>query len=173
MKKSKGQIPSKEVLHKLESEGLYVFHGSAYPDIKVMIPKQGTHVPDVANPTSMILDGRPGVSATPYADIAIFRAIINNENIKLDHSSRFGLKESSTGYSLFFNVSSPDVIDTARDKHGYVYAFNKLDFEKYDREGDLTGERMEWRSYKPVRAIKKIKVLFDDINNVDKIGTSL
>ncbi|MFZ2523256.1 MAG: hypothetical protein WAW92_02605 [Minisyncoccia bacterium] len=163
----------REVLKSLEGEGVYVFHGSPDGGIPELEPRQGTHMPDDGDPDLLINDGDPAVSATPYADVAIFRAIINKRNIEFDHTSAFGMKGNLSKPSLFFTVSSTKVLEEAKSKSGFVYVFNKSDFEKYDREGNLDGERIEWRSYKPVKPLMKVGVNFDDVADKEQIEIGL
>lgn len=143
-----------ERLMQLESEGKHVFHGSPKPDIEILEPRQSTHVPDYSKPTESILDGAPAVSATPYAQMAIFRSIINGSNIDMDHTSGFGFDNEG----IFFSVSHDDVLKRAEGKDGYVYVFDKKDFAPYTREGEDQGSNFEWRSYKPVKPVEVIKV---------------
>lgn len=155
-------MTGKEKLLKLEEEGKYVFHGSPSGDIKSLEPRQGTHVPDLTKPTKAMPDGRPAVSATPYAEFAIFRAIINGKNIKLDHHSGFGFNRARGG-AKEFRVSSKEVLELAKDKVGCVYVFNKSDFEPYSRDGKIHDGLMEWRSYKEVVPIDVVKVSYNDM----------
>ena len=73
----------------LEHTGKYVFHGSTQNNLKTLEPRQGMHL---SKP-----DGDPAVSATPYAEFASFRAIINRENIPFHFRSRFSLKNGMEG----------------------------------------------------------------------------
>ena len=147
-----------------ESEG-YVFHGSPFPDIRSLEPRQGKHVPDLSKPTETILDGKPAVSATPYLELAIFRAIINNENVQFNHTSGFGINNGKKE----FRLSSIEVLEEVKDKGGFVYVFNKKDFEPYSRDNKARGDSMEWRSYKKVIPIDVIEVSFDDLPSKSKI----
>lgn len=153
-------MTNKERLHELELKNSYVFHGSPDGNIEMLEPRQGRHIPDLSNPTQFILDGNPAVSATPYADIAIFRAIINRKNIKLDYNSGF----SVTNGKPYFRVASQDVLYEAKDKKGFVYIFDKKEFEPYSRDGNARPESMEWRSYKPIKPLDKIEVYYDDLS---------
>lgn len=152
----------KEKLLSLEKTGNYVFHGSPNGAIKSLEPRQGTHITDLKNPKeSSILDGKPAVSATPFGDLAIFRAIINSENIDLnDWNSGFGI---TNGTTRSFRVSSSEVLDQAQGKKGYVYVFDRNKFEPYDRDGHARQESMEWRSYTSVQPIEVIEVTSDDL----------
>jgi hypothetical protein len=150
-------MSGREKLLQLEKEGKYVFHGSPLADIKSLKPQQGTH--------NTIPDGNPAVSATPYAEFAIFRAIINRKNIPILLSSRFGFKDGKKE----FLVSSKEVLDTAKDKKGFVYVFNKNEFEPYSRDGQIHKGLMEWRSYKEVRPVDIIEVNYSDLPSEDII----
>ncbi len=160
---------SKEKLSQLEESGQYVFHGSPNGEIEVLEPRQGTHIPDLSKPTEVILDGRPAVSATPYADLATFRAIINGANIPIDHTSGFGVTDGKK----HFRVSSEDVLTHAKDKKGYVYVFDKDKFEPYDRNGEPKLDNMEWRSYQSVKPKEVIEVTQEDLPDLEdiKIGS--
>ncbi len=154
------EIPSgKEILHELEGENLYVFHGSMNGDIKTFELKQGKQVPNVNKPLEMIEDGSPAISASPHADVAIFRAIMRGKNLGMDITTRFGSRNGK----LSFIVFQKNAIEAAKDKKGYVYIFNKTDFEPYDRDGNVSEDNMEWRSYKPVKPIRVVEVNFDDL----------
>jgi hypothetical protein len=145
---------SKEKLMKLEETGKHVFHGSADGTIKKLEPRQGKHITDISKPTETILDGNPAVSATPYSDIATFRALVNNRNIYFSHHSGFGIRDGKKE----FRVSSEKVLDAVKDKKGFVYVFNKDEFEPYSRDGIPDEKNMEWRSYKEVEPIDVIEV---------------
>jgi hypothetical protein len=159
---------SKERLIEMENSGKYVFHGSPNGDIKILEPKQGKHVPDLSKPEETILDGNPAVSATPYAEFAIFRAIINKKNSP-GFNSGFGFKNKKRE----FHVSSQEVLEITKDKKGFVYVFNKDEFEPYSRNGKPHKDLMEWRSYEKVKPVDVIEVTYDDLppkNNIDIIG---
>lgn len=154
-----------EKLTQLEQEGKHVFHGSPHRDIEVLEPRQGRHVPDWSKPSETILDGNPAVSATPYAEIAAFRAIINGENIPINHTSGFGIRDGKAD----FRISSKEVLEHAKDKKGFVYVFDKNEFEPYKRDQVATTDAMEWRSYKTVKPVEVVEVTFDDLPSIDKI----
>ncbi len=155
----------KEILKELETEGKYLFHGSPNGEIKVFEPRQSLHVPDTSKVTETIPDGNPGVSASPYPELAIFRAIINGKNVEIDHTNGFG----STGPTLQYNVSSKEVLERAKGKNGYVYVFNRSDFTPYSRLGEANEQSMEWRSYKEVEPIQVVEVKYDDMPDESEI----
>lgn len=158
-------LSGREILTGLETKGKYLFHGSADGNIETLEPRQSVRVADMNNPTEMVNDGEPAVSATPYSNVAIFRSIINHKNIKLDYSSSFG----KIGPDLLFSVSSEKVLEQARDKKGFVYVFDKSDFQPYNRNGNADEQSMEWRSYKEVRPVKVVEVGYGDLPPTDQI----
>lgn len=109
---NKSVLSEKEKLNKLELTDNYVFHGSSDGTIQLLEPRQGSHVPDLSKPTKIILDGKPAVSATPYVEIAIFRAMINNKNVPFSHTSGFGINHDSKE----FRVSSEKVLKEIKEK---------------------------------------------------------
>ncbi len=119
---------SKERLNELEATGEYVFHGSPNGEIEILEPRQSTRVSDPSKPSESIADGNPAVSATPYADLATFRAIINKQNIPLEEfSSGFGIDNAE---KRTFQVSSAEVLDHVKDKKGYVYVLIKTSLSR-------------------------------------------
>jgi hypothetical protein len=155
----------KEKLMELEKSGNHVFHGSPTGDMEILEPRQGRHVVDTKNPESQILDGRPAVSATPHAELAIFRAIINGKNVPFSHNSGFGTRNGEKE----FRVSSKEVLDAVKGSKGHVYVFDKKEFEPYDRDRKPAEDTMEWRSYTPVKPIEVVEVTSDDLPHADRI----
>ncbi len=153
-------------LLELEKRGDCVFHGSPNGNLEILEPRQGTHIPDMSKPTDIILDGVPAVSATPYAEFAAFRAIVNRKNIPFDHTSGFGFNSKK---EKEFRVSSVKALDSVKNKKGYVYVFNKNEFEPYSRDGEPGEQAMEWRSYNAVRPIEIVEVSSLDLPSRDII----
>lgn len=144
----------------LEETNEHVFHGSPIMNIQIFEIHQSTQLEDDKQTT---LDGNPAISATPYVDIAIFRAIINRANILTeDYESEFGINGLG---KKEFAVSSQAVIDEAKDKKGFVYVFDKKDFNPYSRNGRTEGleQSMEWRTYQSIKPIEVIEVAFNDL----------
>lgn len=154
--------PNKERILELEKTGEYVFHGSSNGRIEVLEPRQSTHVTDPKNPKeTKILDGDPAISATPYAQIAIYRAIVNEGNIKFNHTTGFGFTSPT---DIYYRVDSDKTLEEAfNNKTGYVYVFNRKDFAPYNRDSQPTEEDMEWRSYKAVKPVEVIGVTSADL----------
>jgi hypothetical protein len=160
---------SKQELLKLEKENKYVFHGSPRGDLEVLEPRQGKHVPDNKKPKEDILDGDPAVSATPFVQLAIFRAIINEKNVPFSHNSGFGTDGEG---KLQLSVSSTDVLIEVQGKRGFVYFFDKKLFKPYSRDGKVNEKTMEWRSYKPVVPLGVIEVDLNYLPHVDNIDVN-
>jgi hypothetical protein len=162
-------MSSIEKLKQLEEAGEHLFHGSPDGTLEVLEPRQSTHTPDLSKPEETILDGEPAVSATPYADIATFRSLINGNNIPFDHSSGFGVNAKG---EKNFQVSSPSVLEAIRDKKGYVYVFNKNEFKPFSRHGEIKEGNMEWRAHKPVSPVDVVEVGHEDLPPLDMIKIS-
>lgn len=156
-----------EKLSYLEETNQHVFHGSPDGTIKILEPRQSSHIPDISKPDEIILDGKPAVAATPHAELATFRAIINGKNIPIKHNSGFG----TTGGKTHFRVSSAEVLEHAKGKKGYVYVFDRKDFKPYDRERSENPREgaMEWRAHTSVKPLEVIEVSSDDLPPTDKI----
>lgn len=139
----------KESLIALEKEDAYVFHGST--ELLGELEPRQAKIWDKGK-KEMAEHGEPSVVATPFAEIAIFRAIISNK-IKSDddkHYSAFG----SDGDKPFFETT-PSVLKNAKDAVGYVYIFRKEDFVKISP--------MEWRSNKKLKPARIFEVRFQDL----------
>lgn len=149
----------KEKLMNLEKEGIYVFHGSMEL-IEELEPRQ----PKIfdKDKKEMIEHGESSIAATPFAEIAIFRAVISNKIKSNDgtHSSSFGYD----GHQLSFRTT-PEILEQSKDAVGYVYVFKKEDFTKFSP--------MEWRSNKKLKPIRTFEVHFQDLPNNIQLGPSL
>ena len=143
-----------ENLKELEKTGKYVFHGS--PDeIEVLEVRQPYTFDKEKN--KMVEDGEPTVAATPYTDIAIFRAIVNGKNISGQHWSGFGYDGQKKKLEFRMSVSTAE---RAKGKSGFVHVLDKKNFAP--RNPDRP-EGMEWRSSKSVKPVQVIKVTSDDL----------
>ncbi len=152
MKFETGQFEQKgenrKKLLALEKQGLYVFHGS--PDvIEKLEPRQAFG--KNKNTGEMEKDGAPAVFATPFADMAIFRALTNFADMRGESSSSFGTDEK--GEPQFFATNN--LLDHARGKVGRVYVFPK---EKFGEP-----EGMQSRSSETVEPLQVIEVTVDDL----------
>lgn len=158
---------SREKLSALEETKNYVFHGSPDGSIEQLEPRQSTHVPDTSKPHELQLDGDPAVSATPYADFAVYRALVNNKNIPIEHASSFGRMGDG---SKRFGISSEEALAHVEGKKGYVYVFDRENFKPWDREGrKVNDSKMEWRSNQAVKPVEVVEVTHEDLPPRDLI----
>lgn len=138
---------NREKLLALEKEGKFVFHGSQ-DVIENLEPRQAYNRNKETK--QMEKDGEPAVFATPYADVAIFRALINAKNIVGKSMSRFGMD----GQYLYFSATK-NLLDQAKKKIGKVHILDKQKFK------DFKG--MQCRSEKMIPVIEVIEVTADDL----------
>ena len=139
----------REKLLSLEEEGKFVFHGSS-DVIKKLEPRQ----PYISNKETKKQEkhGEPCVAATSHADIAIFRAIVNNKNFsKITHASRFWINKNN----LPQFATTKKVLENVKDKKGFVYVLDKSLFNQFSG--------MEWRINKDIEPIEVISVTNKDL----------
>lgn len=148
------QPPKKEKMGKgrekllaLEKEGKYVFHGSPV-EIKELEPRQAQDYDREADISQD--DGTPAVFASPYADAAIFRALINEKNVQGDSESGWSLAEDG----LHFRATQ-NLIESVRGLTGKVYVLDKSQFGP--------DEGMQVWSHGTVRPVDVIEVAVDDL----------
>jgi len=143
----------KEKLMELEKEGIYVFHGSPYL-LQELEPRQARTFDKEED--EMVDDGEPGVAASPFAEIAIFRAIITRDLKDKDkkHYSGFGGGGSGERDKVTYRTT-PEIFKKTKETSGYVYVFKKEDF--VERSG------IEWKSSNRVEPVKIFKVYFEDL----------
>ena len=142
----------KEKLLALEKEGVYVFHGTTVI-LDELEPKQGRNFDYKLK--RMENDGEPAVVATPFAEVAIFRAIINEKNEKIEAKKGKYWSEFSNNDGKLEFVTTPEVIELAKKVKGYVYVFKRDDFERRNS--------LEWRTIKSVKPIRVFEVNFNDL----------
>lgn len=143
---------NRERLHELEQTGKFVFHGSPHV-LEKLEPHQAKTMSK--EKSEMVDDGKPAVITSPFADIAVFRSLFNKINIKNNYTSSF----SYLNNNLFFSTNSKS-LEQAKNCIGYVYIFNKKDFQQYSS--------MEYRSEKSVKPIEVLEVTFEDLpRNID------
>ncbi len=152
---------SKTELKKLEESGEFVFHGSALK-LDALEPRQAYTLSKTEK--KMVKDGEPAVAATPYADIAIFRAIINAENMPGKHWSNFGASIKNGVVLLEFGATK-DTFERAMGKKGYVYVLYRKDF--LPKGGHQ--KEMDWRCGIKVKPVNAIAVTSDDLPENIKI----
>lgn len=138
---------NREILLDLEKTGKYLFHGSPWV-LEQLEPRQAKRFNE--EKSEMVDDGEPAVISSPFADIAIFRSVVNREHVKIDYMSSFSYQDGGLSFSLNQNT-----MEKIKDSIGYVYVFNKDDFDYYSP--------MEYRSKKIIIPIDVIKVSFGDL----------
>ncbi len=95
-------------------------------------------------------DGEPAVFASPFADYAIFMALINKENCPKGYRASVRSEEGV----LIFRATQTTLSQLNEETTGFVYVFEKAKFEKRSDE--------EWVSYSTVTPISKIQVYLTD-----------
>lgn len=136
----------------LERNG-FLFHGSPHK-IKVLELRQPVNFNIKKN--KYLTHGKPCVAATPYVDIAIFRAIINKTNFPpsgKSYAASFGINPQTKKLNL---GTTKNVLKRLANQCGYVHILNKKHF--------LKRSLWEWRSSKEVKPLKVIKVSAHDLN---------
>lgn len=139
----------REKLISLENQGKFVFHGSP-EKIKKLEVKQ----PYIFNKEAEKEEkhGNPCVSATPYIDIAIFRAIVNKKNFSdIVYASRFWINKNNSPQF----ATTKEILKRTKNKEGFVYVLDKSLFKKFSD--------MEWRAYKNIKPIEIISVTAEDL----------
>lgn len=137
----------RRLLLELERSGQYVFHGSP-ADIGTLAPRQARTFKDGV----MVTDGTPCVAATPYADIAIFRALTNRVLPDTNSRSSFGVSDGS----LHFEIST-SLLEAIRNEHatGHVFVLDKNAFTPRNE--------MEYRRDSETTPFRTVQVTADDL----------
>lgn len=148
---------AKAELLDLEREGAYVFHGSARPDIAELEPRQARQY--VAETGRHVPDGPPAVAASPYAEIAIFRALVQtgHSGFGADHKDHEGNALAQPRLSF---RASQDALDDAASAVGHVYVFDRAGFVPRPGAPETS---MDWRRESPVRPVRVIRVTAEDL----------
>ncbi|MEX0877764.1 MAG: hypothetical protein WDZ40_02795 [Candidatus Spechtbacterales bacterium] len=152
---SEGGKEGSKKLHELEKMGKYVFHGSPVGDIEELEPRQAHNYKEGEEPQE---DGPPAVVASPYADIAIFRALVRKD--------KTGFESDGKG-NLHFRASS-GALKSAKDAVGYVYVFDKTNFQP---KAGAPEASMGWRSEHVAKSLFIVEVHYNDLalNNIEII----
>ena len=124
----------KQKLLELEKEGKYLFHGSLEADLNELKPHQAYTV--LQEGKDMVKDGEPCVAATPYLDIAIFRALVTKGE------SKFSVSAAGMADAIIKLKANQEAIEISKGQKGYVYVLDKTGF--ISRSGN--NYCMEWRS---------------------------
>ena len=139
-------IQNKDELILLQEIGKYLFHGSPTEGIKIFEPRQSHTIPPGEDES--VPDGEPAVAASPYAEIAIFRALVRK---------RSGFSAKGEGQLSF--RATREALDDAKDKKGFVYVFSREGFEP--KNGSEWN--MDWRSLQSVKPLVSFEVTYDDL----------
>ena len=143
----------KDTLIALEKKGDFVFHGSLVLLSGELEPRQAKTLDKHTG--SMINDGELAVVATPIAEVAIFRAVIDNSlRVGGSHWSSFGWDKDGDGTSVEYKTTK-EIFDKSKESKGYVYVFRKEDFHKYGT--------LEYRAFNKVKPVRIFEVDFDDL----------
>lgn len=143
-------------LRDLEKSWRYVFHGSI-EDISILEPKQAYNYKTWIKTE----DWQKAIFATEYADIAIFRSLINHKNTRWDSHNNFWVYN----YKPVFYLTS-NLLESARRKTGKIYVFEKEKFTDFSP--------MECRCYAKLLPIKVINVEYQDLpKNIEVIENSV
>ncbi len=143
---------SKKKLFSLEKEGIYVFHGSPTADILKLEPRQAHTIPE--GEQYKVPDGEPGIAATPYAEIAIFRGLIRRGR------SGFSLDKGEPSFK-----ATQKALRRAHDISGFVYVLRREEFSP--KNGHISD--MDWRSTTSVKPLMIIPVTYRDLPDIIKI----
>jgi hypothetical protein len=140
-------------LLRLEQEGHFVFHGSP-ETIQSLEPRQAYN--DNLETEEKEKDGAPAVFATPFVDVAIFRALVNTVDVEGDSRSNFGMEDGVINFAATQNL-----LDRAKDKKGFVYVLKKEGFD------EPIG--MQCRSEESVMPVETVEVSIEDLPKGIKI----
>lgn len=149
------RVPSEALLRlrAYEQSGLYLFHGSLVPNVGRLELRQA----HTWRGQERYEDGPPAVAASPYVDIAIFRALVQTG--RSGFSSFDEEADGKTG--LEFRLTLAGYLD-ALAATGYVYVLPRAMFES--RNGKVTC--MDWRSEEPVVPVDIVEVHGEDLPEV-------
>lgn len=136
---------SDERLRELERSGRFLFHGSGVA-IEKFEPRQAHTIIN----GKQVPDGKPAIFASPFADYAVFMAIVNRANCPKGHRSGVAWENGL----LSFTATRETLQQLDESSSGYVYVFNRSNFEKIRPN--------EWVSYDPVSAIEVLQVIWED-----------
>jgi hypothetical protein len=142
---------SKQKLLELEKEGKYLFHGSPESNLEELKPHQAYTVPE--GEKDMVKDGEPCIAATPYLDIAIFKALITKGE------SSFSVSATSREDAIIKLKANEEAIETAKNTKGCVYVLDKIGLVP------ISGNNycMEWRSKTSVKPLRVFEVSYEDL----------
>lgn len=142
-------------IEKLASTGEYVFHGSPVNNIEVFEPRQAH---DLNTP-----DEEPAIFATELPDIAIFMALVNQQNStnpSQPYQSGTSVGRDNEGNYFVQDLrATKNLLDGAQlpGARGFVYVFPVEDFKRRDKK------QGEFRTLKPTKPLMTIPVTAKDL----------
>ena len=140
-------ISARERLLALETKG-FLFHGSP-----VLLERLSPRQPMIFNKQAGKSErhGNPCVATTSFAEIAIFRAIVNWQNFPIKNfSSSFGVGSEGKRFA-----ATREILNQLEGKTGYVYVFSQNGFSEFSS--------MEWRSECEMKPLEIIAVSAKDL----------
>jgi hypothetical protein len=146
-------LEGRALLSALERSGQFLFHGSPLGGLRELEPRQAqTEGADGA----MGDDGAPAVCLTPFADVAVFRAVVNRQNAPSGYRSEFSATADAHGQTrLRFSMSAGTEAHVREAGAGTVYVFAREGFQPFSP--------MEFRAHVPVRPIADVPVTSSDL----------
>src|SRR5665647_486162 len=117
-KNSQEQIKSsREKLLELEKEGKYVFHGTAV-SVDELIPMQAENNNEK--------DRNPAIHASPYADVAIFMALMKKKEAPNESNVSCGTNDGV----MYFGVTK-NLLEDAKNIIAKVYVLDRENFKDF------------------------------------------
>ena len=95
-------------------------------------------------------DGDPAVFASPFADVAIFHALMQGNEKIGNWNFKYDMNDNGPHFSATKNL-----LENARNIRGQVYVLDKQKFHQDDKS--------EFRSQEPVVQMQIIEVTVDDL----------
>lgn len=147
---------SREYLLSLEKEGKFMFHGSPVR-MDVIAPRQAFG--DDRKTGERENDGTPGVFGTPFADVAIFHALMKQSGAEGD----FGAGGDSEKGTYHMHASAAYIETVKRDHvEAYVHVLDKKNFHDF--------RAVDARSDVAVNVLEIVKVGYEDLpDNIEII----
>ncbi|HCI05155.1 TPA: hypothetical protein DEX28_00210 [Patescibacteria group bacterium] len=142
----------KDLLLELEKTGQYLFHGSEN-EIEIFEPHQAYNFIN----GKKTKDDKPGVHASPFAEVAVFMSLINNKNCPAGFSNTFYWNGSKVVLG-----ATKQALDQLNNAKGYVYVFDKFSFKQRSS--------IEYIHHTSIKPLRMIEVGFKDLpENVELI----
>ncbi len=145
MEKINFEKTPKQILKNLEKTGRYVFHGSPFK-IDKFEPRQAFQsIKKDDGEYEKIPDGDPAVFTSPFADTAIFMAVVSKQNAPRGIYS--GFSADSRLNSVKFHATQETMDQINDEAFGYVYVFEKEKFKERNFNEAVSLEEVEPTMY--------------------------